>query len=918
MACLQKNVSPQGNHDEQGFRQRYKPRLISLLVASLFGSVAFLSPGDAAGGETIIYEKAGDYDLRTPIDSFPAAVDSDGNKNNLSSDFNKAGSLFSDSSASDNRVYLRNGTIGGNVYGGIAPGGPLPPSASSNFVVITGGRVNGAVYGGLASGSAAFSNRVSITNARVDGITYGAKITSGSGMHGYDNTVTIDSGATIRGNVYGAYNSGSGDVYENHVFIKGGDISTSTVSIISGGYIFVPGGQVRGNTVTIDGGTINIPGTSENITISGGRGQSSGTSAAHITGNKVFINGGNITVGSQGGIYGGQHIQGSNTSARLNLNEVVITGGNINAHVYGARASGNSTVDAVENLVRLDGGNITGNIYGGSVQTSTARANEVSLSGATVTGDIFAGHTSSNGTVTGNVVNLYGGTVTGTVHGTNLDGAWRNANNRLYVKGGLTNVGGIRHFQNVDISSGASINVTGNVAESAIFEDLTNSGRLTFFNNSATPKVAHFLGSYTGTGIIGLDVRFGQPDIGIADTLLFDANVLEPDQKVKLAISALSGSTLPDNIDTINIKIAEVASAPGDTDYFTTTEHGYGVYAYEIRQDGDEYFLGLRADNPGEKGKVYTKASAAGLAQLALLDTFMRNSLDTAMSEAARRGFGISISPAYTSQRIRTGSHVDLDGTSLIATVAFNKKQSPLSVGMFAELFSGRYQTSDAIYSTGNGFAHKSARGDLESYGAGFSIQYRERLAEALAENIPSTWVQGLHMEATVRAGYSRMNLQTNKDNPSTFSTGSMYHGASVSAGYVFEPAANFMTDIYGRALWTSVAKREVRDSLGMTIQFERANSMRLISGFRTAFIAKDADIRPYFGMALDWETMGKPKVYVDSFKADRADISGLSGLIELGFNSRLDKGLFFDMKIAGSVGQRTGIGGMLELKYEF
>ena len=111
--------------------------------------------------------------------------------------------------------------------------------------------------------------------------------------------------------------------------------------------------------------------------------------------------------------------------------------------------------------------------------------------------------------------------------------------------------------------------------------------------------------------------------------------------------------------------------------------------------------------------------------------------------------------------------------------------------------------------------------------------------------------------------------------------------------------------------------KRNANSGLGYAVHFERADSLRLVSGLRAAYKANQ-EMRPYVGLALDWEVLGRPEVRIDGYQADRADLSGLSGLLELGIGRKMSDRVFIDARAAGSVGQRRGIGGMLEIRYAF
>ncbi|MDR2209784.1 MAG: hypothetical protein LBE22_12695 [Azoarcus sp.] len=805
-------------------------------------------------------------------------------------------------STSVGHVYDNHVTVGGAnlrgtlsfVHGGWATssGGVFYPQSgivSGNSVTIKDGDI-GFVYGGRSESNEANDNWVTISGGKAENI-YGGATTNGSAVSG--NSVMIEGGASVQGAVRGGSGGlgGVADVSKNTVMVNDGTV----MGAIYGGESTT--GAVSQNEVVISGGSVR----------SVYAGSNSGSLAGAVTDNTVTLYGGTVN----GSIRAGDARSANGT---VSGNSVAMFDGTVTEDIYAGFHSAGANATVSGNSVAMYGGTVR-NIYAGYAEgpNGAVTGNTAALYGGMVYGDIYAGYNSNSDAVTDNAAILAGGTVGGTVYGTNRTASWQTDQNRLTASGGLTTVGGIKNFQYADIYGGAIVNVTQNAAEAAVFQDLANSGLLSFYNEAANQGVARIMGAYSGSGQFGLDVLLGQNATATsADSLLFDTAPASP---VALAFKALPGSTASSN-GTL-IKIAEVTNGARD-DLFTSPESIYGIYTYEILRDGNEYFLGLKATDVGETGKVYSEASAVGLAQVALAsDTFLRNSLENAISVTAGRGFGISASLGYSSQRIDTGSHADLEGASGLITLAYNQKGSPLAMGVFAEMFSGRYETSNLISLPTSTFRMKS-KGDLESYGGGLFVQYRKGLGEAIESNAFTAWTPGLHLEALARVGHSKMDFRTNASNPSQFDNkGSMYYGASLGGGFVFEPAPKVAVDLYGHGTWTRLSGKSIEDNLAHRIEFKDADSLRFVAGFRASYAA-DERLRPYVGLAADWEALGKPKVYIDGYKADRADLSGLSGLIELGVNGKVGKSVFVDVKAAGSVGKRQGIGGMMEVKYEF
>ena len=298
--------------------------------------------------------------------------------------------------------------------------------------------------------------------------------------------------------------------------------------------------------------------------------------------------------------------------------------------------------------------------------------------------------------------------------------------------------------------------------------------------------------------------------------------------------------------------------------------------------------------------KAFTKANGARLTQVATAsDSLLRNGMESALSSADKNGFGVSAVFEYSALSISAGGDTDLDGGTWLLSMAYNRKESPYIMGVYAEIFNGDYEMDNA-----NGY--------LKGYGGGLFIHYRERLAEALKTGVPLLWVPGRYLEASARVGYSEMDFNSLLD-PPIFAMGKVYYGLSVGGGYVCKSKSGCAMDVYGRLIWTHFPEKIVCDR----ITYDGADSLRLVAGLRASYLATEK-LRPYVGVALDWELLGRLDMTLDGLKADRTDISGLTGLLEAGINYNVSDNIFIDLRVAGSVGKREGIGGQLEIKYRF
>ena len=374
----------------------------------------------------------------------------------------------------NNTVELENTDVLGNVWGGYNLGyydGKAIVTLSKNAVTVTGGSVGtasaspadeyaeGVVYGAYSVSSSVNTGDVTSNTVTIKSGTVGntvqaviggfTRATGSSGNSGKatGNTVTIE-GGTITGIVRGGASMSSqntaGEVKENSVIIKGGELKTTTNidyeahtvtsyrSDIYGGYLEGDenSGVVQDNTVTISGGNLT------DAKVYGGYSNASnavhntveitkdftGTAYGGVTGgasgsgnaikNEVSIGGG--TIGRYDyNVYGGYSETGTAGGTAEEGNAVTITGGKVG----GSAVGGFSKSGAVKNNVATVSGSETevAEIYGGSSWTGTVSENTANIQGGRVS--YAHGGVSSDGTANGNKLNISGGTVGGGVYG---------------------------------------------------------------------------------------------------------------------------------------------------------------------------------------------------------------------------------------------------------------------------------------------------------------------------------------------------------------------------------------------------------------------------------------------------------------------------------------------------------------------
>ena len=411
------------------------------------------------------------------------------------------GGINSGLMVTNNSVTISGGSVGGNVYGGVAS---YTQYVRSNSVEISGGTVNGNVYGGYSLGTnlqggislPLLNNTITIRGGTVKGVVYGAysnynqvsgtdvdfnvKIVSGivegtviGGVAMYKdatyNKVTV-TGGTIKEDVAGGYSKEKNTTY-NKVTVTGGTINGE----VYGGYVDDSTGYASNNTVTISG--ISTIGLDTTKVIVGGRtnsgsatlntvdinlatnGKINGTiyggysNSGTVTKNTVTISGGTVT----SAVYGGYSVSGTAGGTDNNKNTVTITGGTVNDRVYGGYSGSG---DALYNQVIISGATATinGNVYGGysnnkGSDAGNANYNTVKIeNGARITGDVYGGFVNANATnsriMKYNTVTLGGATITKW-----LRGGLSSDGNKLILASTGNAVGNFTNFETVELSN---------------------------------------------------------------------------------------------------------------------------------------------------------------------------------------------------------------------------------------------------------------------------------------------------------------------------------------------------------------------------------------------------------------------------------------------------------------------------------
>ncbi len=698
-----------------------------------------------------------------------------------------------------------------------------------------------------------------------------------------DNTVNVTGGSTTCG-IHGGLGTGAETVSGNLVRIAQ---DSAMDPIISGGDIYggySDSGAANRNRVEISSGTIDAM-------VYGGFVFDSGTSSGGTSGNSVLVSGGQV---NRWFIYGGQVNGGSGTATD---NQIEITGGQISCSSLIAGASREGA--ATNNRIHITGGviNVMGTIQGGQSYTKASN-NSIIIEGGTVSGNIAGGaiivdqRMPGAKVATNNTVTIH---ATANVAQTKLYGGWD-----IDVTGAT------------DLKTGNTLNLYGEgitVISAANFETYN------FYLSDSSAPGSTVLTLTTGdtTDLQGVKVNVG-----------------------------VSGSLRPldlgDQVTLIDASAGGISGLPSNTIATSTGMQGVTLeYFFDLEVLNNQLVATVREAAVADQSKALSEGFLSGLAlgnQGA--DLLAGRGISSAL-QAARRGqaevaqenaaagtggenagkfgnwTGFSAMQGGT-QRISTGSHVDLDGFSLLAGVAkgFSLTPGELSLAAFFEYGYGSFDTF-------NNFSGSEVRGSGHSncYGGGVL---------ARMDFTPSA-TGFFHAEAAARGGYidneyGSTDLAGSVGQWAGYDAGTTYFGLHAGAGYQWNAKENLGIDTGAQFMWTRQNGKDVRLTTGDAVSFEDADSVRLRLGSRATY-AVSKKLNLYGGLAWEYEFGGDADASTGGYSIAAPSLGGSTGIGELGFSfTPFDSGKFaslvLSLGVEGYVGKREGVSGNGQINYRF
>ncbi len=728
------------------------------------------------------------------------------------------------------------------------------------------------VTGGHSQQGNAFNNQVTINGSGIPSSFY---VYGGYSAHGSvsGNTLLVTDSvglmATLAG---GSTDAGiNGHAVGNHIILSGN--STISTIYIRGGY--AQNGDAIGNLISIldDAQVIN------NSPLYGGY-----APTGKANGNIVSIQ---DHAQVKGSVYGGY------SKGDASGNRIIFGGSSVTTLDFSGSSGGYSTDgNAIGNTILvMDQAMVDGFLTGGKTLTSgKAIDNHIILSGnSVITSPWIAGGDSQNDDIIGNTVSILDhAQVSGTIAGGSTNGGTVR-NNRIILAGapnlvaaellGGYSFGGTVRDNTLEIRS-AGITVK-SVNAFDTYQFLLPKGV-----SAATPML-------TISGGVATDIQDAHATIEVAG----DAGVLATGTQATLLSNAAGLSS----------------SAYSATPTRITGHQGFALdYQFNVTNNGTALTATVQDVTASEASKapVEGRASMLALANQGG-DLAAGLGMNRARSAAASGDWTAFGAVAGGHSRYESGSHVTIDGVSLMAGVArrFAPSAGELTVGPFIETGTGSHDSD-------NNFSGQSVRGSGNSHyvGAGVLAHYDfDRATPDL----------GAYVEASLRAGrldsdWSSKDLKGANGQSASYDSNATYVGAHLGAGYRLPIGERSSADLYVQYFWSRLGS-DSADVASAPYDFKATDSSRTRLGARFIHAYSD-QTRVWAGAAWEHEFDGIARATVYGFDTPSPSLKGDTGVFELGLTltpgSR--QALSIDIGLQGYVGRRQGFGGAAAVKYAF
>jgi hypothetical protein len=580
--------------------------------------------------------------------------------------------------------------------------------------------------------------------------------------------------------------------------------------------------------------------------------------------NEATNNSVNIYKGTISGI-----VYGAHAGVNATNNSVTITGGTVSGDVFGGNSNGNAT----NNSVTITGGTVSGNVYGGSAQRDNATNNSVTITGGTVSGNVYGGR-ADGGDATGNIVRISGTPEFGAdtvICGGVRENVARDGftNNRFIIDTKEIKVEGVRKFEYYDFYLSKNIGI-GDIMLTA-----------THGNGDKSPNQDRSLNL----------------DKAKVDVYATPGKPLNVGDKYTLVKSETCGFSNPQFHKKIHVK------------------QGIGVIygSYVAVEDNKSLALTIAEEKkPNPQAKALSQGKLASMAFIEQGSQLIANkAIDEAVSSTSTTtGYAPFIAIAAGKSRYTTDkdSHIDIEGMSLAAGIAkgFKLDNCKITAGGFVEHGTGKYKSSDTI-------TFEDIKKDVQATGV------PKYTGGCLLGRIDFS--NNFYTEISGKIGSAKNDFYSDDikfyNKPTTYNYNGVYLGTHMGCGYNYEINDKLSLDTSGRYFFTHQKSKDITFPTSETIKFAGISLHKIRLGTKAVYKATE-NLMPYLGAAFEYEFAGKQNAMLAGFDVNASALSGASTIGELGVKWNVS-GFLMDLSLRGHiVGARTGIDGMLKMKYSF
>ena len=673
----------------------------------------------------------------------------------------------------------------------------------------------------------------------------------------------------------GYSNTASENVNENSIKISGGSFANNS---IYGGYVYTAkasvGAQGASNTIEITGGTFS------NVNLYGGYSHLGDS----VTYNQIEINEdtNSSLTGSFAKVFGGYHAAEatvSNNTVTIDAPDAFfesVAGGNMSGSIYAEKSVNNNVVTIISGKFQLLPGSWNANpvVAGGSTgQFNNSENNHVNIQGGTFgTEDadcLIVGGEVSNG----------------------------------YARDNSVSISGNADLQNADLQYAS---LYGGMKE-------TDDGYEGVYGGSNTPNTL-YISSWKGTvkSIQGFDViDFNNVTWEDGETLVKTTDLELNSTKVTVNVTGGTITADSESMTLIDSTNPIKGSLADDGNTVTLYSGIANLYEGSVQKDGENYIkvsLVKNPSSPGVNGEVQPsmndqilvlgESRSATIAFTNQATDLIDSTLDDLGQKATLGMSGFAAIHGNASE-YETGSHVDVNGWSMIVG-ASSKLENGTSVGAFFETGTGNYRTFNDLDGV-------TMRGDGESTYWGGGLMARH------------AFDNGFYAEGSVRVGQLKNKLENavkGSEGLTGYDIDTVYAGAHIGAGKVFELANGDNVDVYTKFLYSyNEGKTFAID--GDKVDFGSVSSERLRLGARYTKNVNDK-LQVKVGAAWEYDFNGDSKNTVADYDLGTPSLGGSTYMADVGVRYQAMDNVAIDFSGRGYTGKREGVSGQVNVKFSF